>query len=141
MKDDTFLPESLAKQYLKNIVSQLSESFMPLTLQRRSFIVNHISPNISLGKNQDLVSHTLGNLLQNVISLTREQCIQVFADETGNTTISVHCVDPVFCDSLAEKTYQVQKEIRPLGGSIRMSIDKNHGTSLTLSLHSPSEAA
>lgn len=141
MKDDSFLPESLANQYLKNIVSQLSASFMPLTLQRRSFIVNHISPDISLGRNQDIVSHTLGNLLQNVISLTREQCIQVFADATGATTISVHCVDPEFCDSLAEKNSLVQKEIRPLGGSIQMSIDKDRGTSVTLSLQSPSEAA
>lgn len=119
---------------LKQLVSQLTLSFMPLTQERHSFIVNHISPGLTLSNDENLLSLTLGNLIRDIILLSREQCIQVHAAENGEAAqIQVNCSDARFYQSLLAKTAEMQLHASQIGAHISMSRSGQHGTTVSLS--------
>ncbi|MBC7850736.1 MAG: hypothetical protein H7Y31_13430 [Chitinophagaceae bacterium] len=127
--------DSTTARTLKQIVTKLTESFMPLTQERHSFIVNHVSPKVMHGNDENLLSLTLGTLLQNVIMLSREQCIQVHSTLSGDCTyIQVHCVDPKFYNTLQVKNSSLQLAAEKMGGCISMSYDSAAGTTIAFSV-------
>jgi hypothetical protein len=127
---------------LKQIINNLAISFLPLTQERRSFIVNHISSHIVWEKDENLLSLTLGNLLKNIILLSREQCIQIHSSLNGECTlIRVNIGDPRFYNNLVIKTVALQQIAEKLGGSISMSYDEMGGTTIAFSLVNNRKAA
>jgi hypothetical protein len=120
---------------LKHIVSQLADSFMPLTQERHSFIVNHVSPRVVLGNDEHLLSLTLGTLLKNVILLSREQCIHIHSTLSGDCTfIQVNCSDQRFYSNLQGKNADLQRAAEKMGGCISMSCDERTGTTIAFSV-------
>jgi len=135
MKNQRPIERLTAKIPLKHIVSQLAVSFMPITQERHSFIINHISPKVVLGNDEHLLSLTLGNLLKNVILLSREQCIQIHSTLTGDCTfIQVSCSDERFYNNLLVKNLDLQKAAEKMGGCISVSFDARTGTTIAFSM-------
>ena len=124
-----------SKILLKHIISQLADSFMPLTQERHSFIVNHVSSKVVLGNDEHLLSLTLGNLLKNVILLSREQCIHIHSTLSGDCTfIQVGCNDQRFYSSLVGKSADLQRDAEKMGGCISMTCDERNGTTIAFSV-------
>ena len=135
MKKESPIEKLTAKIPLKHIVTQLAVSFMPLTQERNSFIVNHISPKVLFENDEHLLSLTLGSLLQNVILLSREQCIQINSTLSGDCTfIQVNCSDQRFYNNLLVKTLDLQLAAQKMGGSISVSYDARTGTTIAFSM-------
>ena len=124
-----------AKILLKHVVSQLADSFMPLTQERHSFIVNHVSPKVVVGNDENLLSLTLGSLLKNVILFSREQCIHIHSTLSGDCTfIQVSCNDARFYNNLQGKSADLQRAAEKMGGCISMSCDERTGTTIAFSV-------
>lgn len=135
MKNQHPIERLTAKIPLKEIVTQLAVSFMPLTQERHSFIINHVSPKVILGNDEHLLSLTLGNLLKNVITLSREQCIQVHSTLSGDCTfIQVSCSDERFYNNLLLKNIELQQAAEKMGGCISVSFDARTGTTIAFSM-------
>lgn len=127
---------------LKQIISQLAISFLPLTQERHSFIVNHISSHIVWEKDENLLSLALGNLLKSVILLSRQQCIQVHSSQNGDCTlIRLNIGDSRFYNNLVIKLVALQQVAEQMGGSIRMSYDERGGTTIAFSVSENRKAA
>lgn len=135
MKNQHPIERLTAKIPLKEIVTQLAVSFMPLTQERHSFIINHVSPKVVLGNDEHLLSLTLGSLLKNVITLSREQCIQVHSTLSGDCTfIQVSCSDERFYNNLLVKNVELQQAAEKMGGCISVSFDARTGTTIAFSM-------
>ncbi|MFM9911156.1 MAG: hypothetical protein ACKVOW_17585 [Chitinophagaceae bacterium] len=127
---------------LKQIVNNLAISFLPLTQERRSFIINHIESSIVLEKDENLLSLTFGNLLKNIILLSREQCIQVHSSVTRDyTLIRINVGDARFYNNLVIKTIALQQVIEKIGGSISMQYDERGGATIAFSVSNKLTAA
>lgn len=139
-----FVPNegTLVHPPLKQIVNKLAVSFLPLTQERHSFIINHIASNIVLEKDENLLSLTFGNLLKNIILLSREQCIQIHSSVTSDCTlIRVHVGDARFYDNLVIKTIALQQAAEKIGGSISMIHDERGGATIAFSVANKQPAA
>ena len=127
---------------LKQIINKLAISFLPLTQERQSFIINHIPSTIVLKKDENLVSLTFGNLLKNIILLSREQCIQIHSTATPETVlIRVHIGDAGFYNNLVIKTVPLQQVAEQIGGSISMRYDERGGASVSFAISNKQTAA
>ena len=64
---------------LHQLVSQLMNSFIPLAVEKRSFIVNDVDPALNLMADQQVLAFWVGDLLRNTISSTDCACIHIDA--------------------------------------------------------------
>lgn len=126
------LPSSQpVKRYLKNTISQLACSLIPLALEHQSFIINHISPTIELNRNEDILSHKMSDVLKNVLMVSKEQCIHILSDDTGETAIiQVSGGGSGFYNNLTEKMGSLQQTAENRGEFISIQFDPMNGTTI-----------
>ncbi len=125
------VPSPVSKRYLKNTIGQLANSLIPLALEHQSFIINHISPAIELNRNEDLLSYGITSVLKNVLMVSKEQCIHILSDDSGEVAIiQIAGGGTGFFNNLTEKMNHLQQITENKGGFISIKYDPQNGTTI-----------
>ena len=120
---------------LHQLVNQLMNSFIPLAVEKRSFIINDVDPAISLSADQQVLAYVVGNLLSNAISSTKSVCIRIEAvKKDGAVQICVRNNAASFYHTATDGYSQLLEATSLLGGHIHICNQMNQGMVTTLSL-------
>jgi hypothetical protein len=120
---------------LHQLVSQLMDSFIPLAVVKRSFIVNDVDPAFQLMADEQVLAFVIGNLLNGAISGTKNVCIRVEAvRKADGVQICVRNNANNFYSTIADGFSQVLDAAYRLGGNIHIYNQRNEGMVITLSL-------
>jgi len=120
---------------LNRLVNSLTKTFLEPAVTRRSFIVNHIHPDITVTTDEQMLALALGAVLKSAISCTENECIQIDAALSGNQTfIWVKDRQTRFYTNLSSDISFLQSVIAKLGGSVSISSDRYKGTIITFTL-------
>lgn len=117
------------------LVKDLMKSFIPLAVEKKSFIVNDVDPSFNLHTDQQTLAFVLGNLLANAISTTRSVCIRVEAvKKAEGIQIGVRISAANFYSTISGDYSQVLVAAYSLGGDIHIYNQRNEGMVISLSL-------
>jgi len=72
---------------LKLIVSQLVLQFQPMTLKRKSFIINDVPDDIYMYADKDNLVTIINSLLISIIDRSRRSCIRITANRYSNIIV------------------------------------------------------
>ena len=75
-------PENSSVQ-LHPLIDQLTKAYLPQAVKQSSFIINDVNPGFSLTIHEQTLAHVLGNLIGQVVKVTNNGCIRVYAEEQG----------------------------------------------------------
>lgn len=119
------------------LVKDLMKSFIPMAVEKSSFIVNDVDPAFQLCADQQTLAFVLGNLLGNAITTTRSVCIRVEAVKKGEgTQIGVRISAANFYSTVTGDFSQVLAAAYSMGGNIHIYNQRNEGMVISLSLAS-----
>src|SRR5688572_5363282 len=69
---------------LHHLVDRLMDSFIPLAVAKRSFIINDIDVEFNVQADEQMLAFVVGNLLSNVINSSKSVCIRIEAVRKEN---------------------------------------------------------
>lgn len=75
-------PENSSVQ-LRPLIDQLTKAYLPQAVKQSSFIINDVNPAFSFTINEQTLAHVLGNLIGQVVKVTNNGCIRVYAEDQG----------------------------------------------------------
>jgi C4-dicarboxylate-specific signal transduction histidine kinase len=120
---------------LHDLINQLMAGLLPLTIEKKSFIINDVDRDFSLQSDEQVLAFVLGNLLSGAVNGSENVCIRV------ETVLNDECIQirvrnngAYFYSTAANSFALVVKAARQLGGNISIYNQKNQGTTLTLSI-------
>ena len=120
---------------LHQLIDQLMAGLLPLTVEKKSFIINDVDRSFSLQSDEQVLAFVLGNLLSGAVNGSENVCIRV------ETVLNEECVQirvrnngAYFYSASANGFSQVVKAARQLGGNISIYNQHNQGTTITLSI-------
>lgn len=117
------------------LVKELMNSFIPLAVRKRSFIVNDVDPAFHLCADQHILAFVLGNLLSNAITTTSNVCIRVEAvKKSEGIQIGVRISAANYYSTVTANFSQAMEAARRLGGNIHIYNQRNEGMVVFLSL-------
>lgn len=127
---------------LRQIVSRLANSFLPLAVRRKSFFINDIPEDLYVNNNQQLVASVLGGLIASVVAHAKDSCIRVSAKVYSNI-ILVHVKD---CNNGSHYCFENGiKHLQPLaermGGVVSITSQRFNVTTFAFSFPNSSIAA
>jgi hypothetical protein len=128
-----------SKPPLQNLIDKLTKSLLPLAVRNHSFIVNDVSPGLTINGEENAVISVLDGLLRSVINNARESCIRISAQEMYGKMIIVSVKD-----SNSFNTYAVAcslQDVVPLAERIggRLDISSKTGKITTIAFRFPIE--
>lgn len=130
----SFVPTSTAIS-LYHLVDKLMDSFIPLAVSKRSFIINDIDPALNMEADEQVLAFVVGSLMSNVITSSKSVCIRVQAKKTENgIQVRVSNNGSFFYSTVANSFAPVVEAAKQLGGHINIYNQKHEGTVITLSL-------
>ncbi|NII27065.1 HAMP domain-containing histidine kinase [Pseudoflavitalea sp. X16] len=117
------------------LIKDLMKSFIPLAVEKSSFIVNDVDPAFQLCADQQTLAFVLSNLLDNAISTTSSVCIRVEAvKQAEGIQIGVRISAANFYSTVTGDFSQVLAAAYRLGGNIHIYNQRNQGMVISLSL-------
>lgn len=120
---------------LYTLVDQLMNSFIPLAVAQKSFIINDIDKSFRLQADEHVLAFVVGNLLNNAIASSKNVCIRVEAVKTARgIQISVRNNGAYFYSTVAHGFSHIVDAARSLGGSINIYNQRNEGTVIIFSM-------
>jgi C4-dicarboxylate-specific signal transduction histidine kinase len=120
---------------LHTLVNQLMNSFIPLAVAQKSFIINDIDKTFNLQADEQVLAYVVGNLLHNAITSSKNVCIRVEAVKTAKgLEIRVRNNGSYFYSTVSHGFSHILNAARSLGGSINIYNQRNEGTVITLSM-------
>ena len=120
---------------LHQLVDQLMNSFIPLAVHQKSFIINDVDDSFQLQANEQVLAYIVGNLLNNAISSSESICIRIEAvKEPAGIQIRVRNNGAHFYSTVAHGFSQVVAAARSMGGNINIYNQRHEGTVVTLSM-------
>lgn len=120
---------------LHKLVDSLMNSFIPLAVANKSFIVNDIEDGFELEANEQVLAYVVGNLLNNAITCSKNVCIRVEAvKDPKGLQIRFRNNGAFFYSTIAHGFSQAVEAARSLGGNINIYNQRNEGTVITLSM-------
>ena len=126
---------STAAVSLHKLVDNLMNSFIPLAVTQKSFIINDVEEAFELDANEQILAFVVGNLLNNAITCSKSVCIRVEAvKKADGVQIKVRNNGAFFYSTVAHGFSQVVDAARSLGGNINIYNQKNEGTVITFSM-------
>jgi C4-dicarboxylate-specific signal transduction histidine kinase len=118
---------------LHKLVDQLMLSFIPLAVNKKSFIVNDVNEAFELNADEQVLAFIIGNLLNNAINSSDHVCIRIEAVKQPNgIQIRVKNNGANFYSTVAHGFSEVLAAARSMGGSINIYNQKHEGTVITL---------
>lgn len=120
---------------LHQLVDQLLNSFIPLAVAQKSFIINDVDQSFQLYANEQVLAFVVGNLLNNAITSSNHVCIRIEAVKMpAGVQIRVKNNGANFYSTVAHGFSQVVAAARSLGGNINIYNQRHEGTVITLSM-------
>lgn len=120
---------------LHNMVDRLMDSFLPLAVAKRSFIINDIDPEFNVEADEQVLAFVIGSFMSNMIDSSKSGCIRVQAKRTENgIQLRVSNNGPFFYSTVANSFAPVVEAARQIGGHINIYNQKHEGTVITLSM-------
>ncbi|THU35827.1 HAMP domain-containing histidine kinase [Niastella caeni] len=126
---------STATVSLHQLVDQLMDSFIPLAVNQKSFIINDVDKSFQLHADEQVLAFVVGNLLNNAITSSQSVCIRIEAvRKPEGIQIMVRNNGSHFYSTVAHGFSQVVAAARSLGGNINIYNQRHEGTVITLSM-------
>jgi len=120
---------------LYTLVNQLMNSFIPLAVAQKSFIINDIDKTFDMKADEQVLAFVVGNLLHHAITSSINVCIRVEAVKTTKgLEIRVRNNSSYFYSTVSHGFSHILNAARSLGGSINIYNQRNEGTVITLSM-------
>jgi C4-dicarboxylate-specific signal transduction histidine kinase len=120
---------------LHKLVDQLMQSFVPLAVNQKSFIINDVDKAFSVEADEQVLAFIVGNLLNNAISSSQAVCIRIEAvKQPKGIQIRVKNNGANFYSTVAHGFSEVLAAARSMGGTINIYNQKHEGTVITLSM-------
>jgi hypothetical protein len=120
---------------LHKLVDQLMLSFIPLAVNKKSFIVNDVNEAFRLKADEQVLAFIIGHLLNNAINSSEHVCIRIEAvKQPKGVQIRVKNNGANFYSSVAHGFSEVLAAARSVGGNINIYNQKHEGTVITLSM-------
>jgi signal transduction histidine kinase len=117
------------------LVNRLMNSFIPLAVTQKSFIINDVETNFQLYANEQVLAFVVGNLLNNAINTSQNACIRIEAvRKAEGIQIRVKNNGANFYSTVSHGFSQVVAAARSLGGNINIYNQRHEGTVITLSM-------
>lgn len=128
-----------AEPGLQLLIDKLIKTLLPLAVRNNSFIVNDVSPGLTISGDENAVSSVINGLLRSVINNARESCIRISAQELYGKTIILSVKD-----NNSFNTYAVAcslQDVVPLAQKIggRLDISSQRQKVTTVALRFPIE--
>ena len=132
--ETSFVPNS-NEVSLHNLVDRLMDSFLPLAVAKRSFIINDIDPSLNMTADEQVLAFVVGSLMSNVINSSKSVCIRMEAVRTEKgVQLRVRNNGSFFYSTVAHSFAPVIEAARQLGGHINIYNQRHEGTVITLSM-------
>lgn len=120
---------------LYQLVDKLMDSFIPLAVAKRSFIINDIDPGFNVEADEQVLAFVVGSLMSNMINSSKSVCMRVQAKRTENgIQLRVSNNGAFFYSTIANSFAPVVEAAKQLGGHINIYNQKHEGTVITLSM-------
>lgn len=121
--------------YVRQLIKELMNSFLPLAIARRSFIINDVAPAFNVCVDRQILAFIMGKLLNNIISTTKAICIRVEAVKKAEAIqLRVRINAANFYSTMTGDYSQVLQAAYQLGGNIYIYNQGNEGMVVSLSL-------
>lgn len=129
MNTTFFAAVPCAEVSLHELVSELVQSLLPLTIKRRNLVLNEIPRDLRVGADENMLAYVLCSLLNGAIQSTQNECIHIEAITVGDRLmILLKDVGTYFHHTISREYTQVQHVAEKLGGSISIENGKEYGT-------------
>ncbi len=120
------LNQSVSNVALHQLVDKLIIGLLPATVSRKSFIVNDVSPQVTVQTNEDMLSLVLNTILRRAITSTESQCVRVDTSETGDcAVIKLKDRTGSFYSAVCRNLKQEQLMAEKIGGFISINQHSN----------------
>ena len=116
---------------LKQLVGNVAQTILPNAVNRYSFFINDIAPDIQASADHDLLSTMLSNLLQTAVSQTENDCIRISAHEHQEQIwLNVHENARCYSAYIFNRIEQMIPLAETLGGTVAF-VPAEHGHDLS----------
>lgn len=120
---------------LHKLIDQLMNSFIPLAVMQKSFIINDVDEAFKLHADEQVLAFIVSNLLNNAIISSQSVCIRIEAlKQPEGILIRVRNNGSHFYSTVAHGFSQVVAAARSMGGDINIYNQRHEGTVITLSM-------
>lgn len=127
---------------LHQLVNDVLNSFLPLAVSRRSFIVNDVTRNMKIYADKDILALVFGDLIKITLSYSENDCIRVSANYFSDTVfLNVKENSHRTYAAMAESVERIQYLAEKLGGCVTVNSDGGEGASVSLSFYNAMKAA
>jgi len=128
-----FMSTTFAKIFLHQLVSELVQSLLPLTVKRDNIILNEIPRDLCVRADENMLAYIFWNLINAAIQSTQNECIHIEAIPVGDCTmIRIKDVGSYFHHTISREYRQVQYVAEQLGGTISIGNGMDYGTNAAL---------
>lgn len=120
---------------LHQMTRSLMNSFIPLAVAKKSFIINDVDPALRLQVDQQVLAFVVGYLLSNAISSTQSACIRIEGVKTPDgiqIRVRMHATN--FYSTVSGGYGQILEAAYLLGGNIHIHNQCHEGMVISLSL-------
>lgn len=119
---------------LNKLTGKIANSFLPVAVRNRSFIVNDIPEDLAIGHNQEWVASVISGMLDAVVRHAKDTCIRLTARKYGYLNVlemrESGCISTY---AMACGLQEVQSIVQKIGGSLNISIEKQKNTTVSFS--------
>lgn len=120
---------------LHKLIDQLMNSFIPLAVMQKSFIINDVDEAFKLHADEQVLAFIVSNLLNNAIISSQSVCIRIEAlKQPEGILIRMRNNGSHFYSTVAHGFSQVVAAARSMGGDINIYNQRHEGTVITLSM-------
>jgi len=120
---------------IHQLINQLMNSFIPLAVAKKSFIINDVDESFEMNTDQQILAFVIGNLLNNAVTSSQSVCIRIEAvKKPGGVHIRVRNNGSCFYSTVAHGFSDVVAAARSIGGNINIYNQRNEGTVITFSM-------
>jgi K+-sensing histidine kinase KdpD len=117
---------------LKQFVGSVAQTILPNAVNRYSFFVNDIAPDIQVSVDRDLLASVLSKLLQTAVAQTENDCIRISAyEQQEQVFLNVHENGRCYGTDLFNRMEQMVPMAATLGGTVAVT-PATHGLELSL---------
>ena len=104
---------------LKQLISKVTTTLMPMAGNRCSFFINDVSPDIQLLTDQDILASVVSELLQTALRQTENDCIRISA-AIDHELVLLNVHENGYCPSseMTRRIRLIQPLLASIGGSI-----------------------
>jgi hypothetical protein len=142
MKTRPVNPENSSVQ-LRPLIDQLTKAYLPQAVKQSSFIINDVNPAFSFTIHEQTLALVLGNLIGQVVKVTNNGCIRVYAEDQGKF-VQIGFKDIMMAHHepfLLQNLSGLFEALKKLGGNISIDDKVPNGAIISVTIPCDRQAA